>query len=129
MWLSKQSVNSRPEERIYSGNVTLSGENTGVYTDAERREILLYTPGGYFWRPETEQNMIVIKNAEGENCAVGTEMIGAPEGLQTGEVYIRSNGGAYIWLKGNGIELAGNLEITGQVNIKGSLTVNGNQIC
>ena len=127
MWLSKQTVSGRKEERIYTGDVTMSGEQVGVYTDTERRNVLVYAPAGYFWMPKANQNLLIIKNAEGENCAIGAETGEFPAGMESGEVYIKSEG-AYIWIKNKEIEMGGDIHMSGRVNITGSLTVNGTQI-
>ena len=122
MWLSKQNTDTNQEMTASIGNVTISGDDIGVYTDMEHRGVTTFSPGGYFWRPRVGQNMLVIKCDEG-NCISGTEMKNIPASMAVGEVYIKSESGASIWLKNNG-----DIAISGNVNIEGSLSVNGNSI-
>ena len=54
MWISQQGqkAQSHTGGRAEVGRVTLAGNPVGVYLDGERRELPLFGPGGYAWRPE-----------------------------------------------------------------------------
>lgn len=101
------------------GVVTIGGENTAVYTDAEHRGIKVCAPGGFFWRPRAGEEVLVIKSDAGENCAVGVCGAVPPVSLMEGEVYIKTSSTA-IHLKNSG-----GISITGNVNVEGVLRVNG----
>ena len=120
MWLSKrmamQSVNTAEV-----GAVTIGGEASAVMTDSEHRNVTVYTPGGYAWRPKVGEDVLVIKSGENELSILGR---GAEEieGLAPGEVNIKSDS-ASVLLKNDGT-----IRLTGRIEIDGSLYLNGNEI-
>ena len=95
------------------GSVTLSGDPAGVLLGGERRWVPVYGPGGYCWRPEEGQNVLVLKaGGEGESpCVLGT-MQDAAE-LEPGEVQITGGTGS-IRLGRGGLELTGAVVVNGQ---------------
>lgn len=121
------------------GRVTVGGVPAGVLTDGESREVALAAPGGYLWRPAAEQEVLLIRTGDGESLAVGAVCTGGTDGLDTGEVCIRTAGGeTKLWLKKDGsiavagdvtlvgeAAVQGNVSVTGTVNITGSLLLNG----
>lgn len=94
------------------GYATLEGETTGAYLDGERREIGVFGPGGYCWRPALGQELLVIKGDDGP-CAAGSRCEGE---LLPGEVLIyAAKGGASVRLKNDGsIELVGRVTVNGR---------------
>lgn len=71
MWLSGQQKRPSPAQESQTGVVTISGEGLAVQLDSERRNLELYSPGGYQWTPKAGQRVLVLKN-QGENpCVVG----------------------------------------------------------
>lgn len=108
------------------GSVTIGGDSVAVLTEGELRELALVSPGGYVWRPQAGDSVLVLKTAEGESLAVGAIMGQSPPGMENGEVYIISKAGAALRLKNNGkIELLGDVEIEGTLNVSGGLKING----
>jgi len=102
MWLSQRSRQGRREEsQAQVGQVTLPGNPAGVYSAGERREMPVFGPGGYQWKPEAGQEVLVLKTGEeGETpCVAGTRYGGS---LEPGEIQLFSNGGASIALRRNG---------------------------
>lgn len=86
----------------------------GVYLAGERRNLPVFGPGGYCWRPSLEQEVLVLKTgAAGESlCIAGEPCV---EAVKPGEVRISSSGGASITLTQDGA-----------VNIQGQkVTING----
>ena len=68
MWISEQG-RRRPQAdgTALVGQVTLPGDPAAVYLDGERRELPVYGPGGYIWRPAKDQQVLVLKTgAAGE---------------------------------------------------------------
>lgn len=78
MWIAEQG-RRRPQAdgTALVGQVTLPGDPAAVYLDGERRELPVYGPGGYVWRPAKDQQVLVLKTgAAGEAPCVA----GAPAG-------------------------------------------------
>lgn len=102
------------------GEVTLSGTQTGVALDGERRNVRVCLPGGYHWTPSCGDAVLVVKSgAEQAPCLVGVaEENAAPPAA--GEVYLSVADGAGIRLKKDGT-----IVLEGAVKIVGSLTLNG----
>lgn len=116
MWLSKRgSIEMPGRAAAQSGSVTITGDRVGVYTDSEQREVAVYAPGGYLWRPGENQRVLVVK--AGDSGEIPYVMAAAPEELPedftAGEVMIRA-GGSEIYLKQDGT-----------VHINGRLFING----
>lgn len=115
MWLSSRERWSGPESAADVGVVTLGGDPAGVQTDGERRDLPVYGPGGYCWRPAPGQKVLVIKaGGAGEvPCVAGTAQAGGA-GLLPGEVLIASEGGGAVKLTADGaVDLLGEVRLGG----------------
>ena len=135
MWLSKRTTQRPTDDGTIVGEVTIGGERAGVYMGGERRDLMVCAPGGYFWMPKVGDETLVIQCVDGMKLCAGLPMEKAPEGMEAGEVTIRSAGDAVLWLKNDGsmevrgdVELTGNVQISGTVNVTGGLIVNGHAI-
>lgn len=127
MWLSKQTRPGAVMSGSDLGVTSISGESAGVVTKGEVRQLPVYGPGGYAWRPAAGETVLVIKGGTGgeESCVAGAKQADAPNGLGPGEVYIHAKGGS-VYLKNDGtVELQGNIVLKGQVKVDGMLSVNG----
>lgn len=128
MWLSKQTRPAAATSGSDLGVTSISGESAGVVTRGEVRQLSVFGPGGYAWRPATGETVLVIKGGTGgeESCVAGAKQEEVPDGLQPGEVYIHAKGGS-VYLKDNGtVEVQGsNIMLKGRVDVNGSLYVNG----
>lgn len=115
MWISQQKHgNARRETVAETGTVTLGGDLAGVYLSGERRDVPVYSPGGYQWRPVPGQQVLVLKaGADGESPNVaGVRQEAAPK---PGEVRIF-----------NGDESAEiRLTANSEVALNGQVMVNG----
>ena len=109
MWLSKKRALSNNEN--FSGSVTINGKKFAVFENFEHRDLVLYAPGGYFWHPDTGDDVLVLKN--GEIIAKPCECAE----LKPGEVCIKSAGGAEIRLSNDG-----NIYIKGNVIKEGEMS-------
>jgi len=111
MWLSEKAAarKSRPA----SAEVGTATGDRSVLTEAEKRNLPVYAPGGYAWRPRFGDEVLVIKCAD-ESLGVVSALCNPGEELEGGEVLIYS-GGASIHLKNDGRVL-----ISGEVYINGS---------
>lgn len=67
MWLAKQQKRETEEVLPAVGAVTIGGDAPAVELDSERRDLAVYAPGGYRWRPTPGQKVLVLKADEG--CA------------------------------------------------------------
>lgn len=110
MWLAKQQKRETEDTLSAMGRVTIGGEMPAVELDSERRNLGVYAPGGYRWRPAEGQKVLVLK-ADGVPCIAGAPSEG---GLEPGEVELDSAGGAKL-----------KLDNQGKVNVTGTLAVGG----
>ena len=141
MWLSKRTTQRPTDDGTLVGEVTIGGDHPGVYMGGERRNLPVCAPGGYFWMPKVGDETLVIKCVDGMKVCTGLPMEKAPDGMEAGEVTIRSDGDTVLWLKNDGtmevrgdveltgdVQVEGDIQITGTVNITGGLVVNGHAI-
>ena len=121
MWLSKQMRPAPPTADADMGMTTIGGEQTGVVTRGEVRDLPVYGPGGYVWLPENGKAVLVIKGGPGgeEQCVAGTAQEAVPEGLEPGEVCLFSGSGAVILSKDGSIVLRGTVKVEGDLLING----------
>lgn len=110
MWLSEKTAAKGP--RANAAEVGTATGGLSVFTEAEKRNLPICSPGGYAWRPVFGEDVLVMKCADGLSrvlSAVSTPQ----EGMESGEVLIYS-GGASICLKNDGrILLNGDVYING----------------
>ncbi|WP_286167284.1 hypothetical protein [Clostridium sp. J1101437_171009_A5] len=112
MWLSQKRP-ERWESPAQVGVVTLEGDPAAVYQSGERRDLPVFAPGGYCWRPALGAEVLVLKTgAQGEGaCVAGTRITA---NVAPGEVRIQSEGGASITLGADGtIRLEGDVLVNG----------------
>ena len=123
MWISRQAKTALPGEKAPAevGQTTLAGDPAAVYVSGERRQVPLFSPGGYFWRPAAGEELLVIKaGEEGEQpCAVGRRAGTAPKTLQSGEVAMASRGASVVLRNGGGVEISGKVDVQGNFSING----------
>ncbi len=121
MWMGKQlsaAERLRQEETAMAevGVVTMSSPRAAVLGRGEERDLPLFGPAGIAWRPRNGESVLVIKggNDRDEACIVGVELTNGPGGLEPGELYLFSAGGASVRLKNDGrVEILGELYING----------------
>lgn len=119
MWLSQRKENRiLPDGGADVGQITLAGDPAGVWLDGERRELPVFGPGGYVWRPQRNSQALVIKTGrQGEApCVAGVRCMEEQWDLEEGEVLIYSPKATI------------HLQEDGTVNITGRLTVNGKSV-
>ena len=96
-----------------------AGRNSGVYLAGERRELPVFGPGGYVWRPEEGEQVLVLKTGQaGEAPCVAGQACGQDWNLAAGEVLIYS-GSASIRIGGGGIRLTGDVLVNGKPVLTG----------
>ena len=88
MWLSKVIAKSGSEDNAMTGITTIGGDNAAVQTDVELRNTVLYSPGGYFWRPKAGQNVLVIKSGDKEVCVSGVRQENFPDDFGRDDICI-----------------------------------------
>ncbi len=124
MWLSGQQKRPVDEGEGQTGIVTMSGSETAVLLDRERRGLQMYSPGGYSWTPKVGQRVLVIQGRGEIPCIVGAlQGGGAPDrvGIQAGSL---SLGGQTVWVSaGDGAGIQGN-----RIDLKGQVYVNGERL-
>lgn len=103
MWLSNPRPVPPAEEPAEVGMVTVGGSPAGVYLAGERRNVPLFVPGGYHWRPAPGQEVLVIKTGgEKAPCLVGQEEEKTAMDLGPGEILISAHPEAGILLRPDG---------------------------
>ena len=74
MWISEQGRRrAEPDGTALVGRVTLPGDPAGVYLAGERRELPVFGPGGYVWRPEEGEQVLVLKTGGRPGLRAGLE--------------------------------------------------------
>ena len=73
MWLSGQHKRPVDPGEGATGLVTISGDGLAVQLESERRNLKLYTPGGYHWQPKVGQRVLVLKNQGEDPCVIALE--------------------------------------------------------
>lgn len=114
MWLSGQQKRPADFGEGQTGIVTMSGGETAVLLDRERRGLEVYAPGGYHWTPQAGQRALVIQGQGETPCVVG----------------VRQGGGTpdSVGISGRSVSLraGGTATVAGQtVALQGGITVNG----
>lgn len=115
MWISQRGrVIGRQEHDARVGVVTAQGELAGVYTDGHQRQLPVAAPGGYRWKPQNGQQVLVIKTgADAESACIAAQQETASNDLKPGEVE----------LYGQGCSVK--LDADGRIHIQGTVLVNG----
>lgn len=117
MWLAQQQRRRSKDGGSQVGTVTLGGDPTGVCLDGERRDLPVFAPGGYIWRPARGDQVLVLKTgADGEAPCVAGARCNGTYAVAEGEVLLYS-GGASI-----------RLSTDGTVSVTGKLQVNGKEV-
>lgn len=118
MWIAEKSRRRQEPESVAAvGQVTLPGDPAGVCLDRERRNLPVFAPGGYVWRPGLGDQVLVLKTGvQGEVLCVAGARCRSEQELKEGEVLLYC-GNASIYLKRDGT-----------VNITGTLKVNGKTV-
>ena len=70
MWLAQSMKQAVPTADADQGISTIVGDQMGVVTRGEVRQLPIYGPGGYVWLPESGASVLVIKGGPGgeEQC-------------------------------------------------------------
>lgn len=113
MWIADRRESRRTEESAALGQVTLGGDPAGVFAGGERRWLPVYAPGGYRWRPQAGEKVLVVQAGQGHEapCVVGARQ---SEGeLEPGEVRLTGGTGG-VRLYSGGVELTGGVKVNGQ---------------
>ena len=125
MWISEQG-RRRPQAdgAALVGQVTLPGDPAAVYLDGERRELPVFGPGGYIWRPARDQQVLVLKTgAAGEAPCVAGALCGEKREVSPGEVVIYSGTSTIRVSQGNIVITGGNVNLQGRVLVNGKLVM------
>ena len=119
MWLSGQQKRPADEGEGQTGIVTMSGGETAVLLDRERRGLQIYSPGGYNWTPKVGQRVLVIQGRGEIPCVVGARQDGdVPDavtvearslGLRGSSIKVSAQGDAVI--EGENVRLNGQVYV------------------
>ena len=70
MWLAQSMKQAVPTADADQGISTIVGDQMGVVTRGEVRQLPIYGPGGYVWLPESGASVLVIRAAPAERSSV-----------------------------------------------------------
>lgn len=76
MWLSGQQKRPADSGEGQTGIVTMSGGETAVLLECERRGVQVYAPAGYRWTPRVGQRVLVIRGQGEIPCVVAARQDG-----------------------------------------------------
>lgn len=104
------------------GLVTLGGDPAGVYLGGERRWVAVCSPGGYQWRPQTGDKVLVVKAGDQREfpCLAGVRQpeIQEKDPLEAGAVRI-TGGSGRMDLDTRGVVLNGKeIALNGKVTVQ-----------
>lgn len=133
MWISKCSRETGVRGNTADlGQVTIGGDPAGVFLSGERRNLPIYAPCGFWWKPKVGQDALVIKSGQAADqlCVAGVKQGKAPATLAEGEVLM---GNEHVWIKtaNDGVfvngetKVVGKLSVSGDASISGSISMNG----
>ncbi len=122
MWMSGQHKRPADQGEGQTGIVTMSGGETAVLLDSERRGLQVYSPAGYCWTPKVGQRVLVIQGRGEIPCVVGARQDGdVPDkvdiqakrlALDGDRVSVSGREGAA--LQGKRVELNGEVYVNGE---------------
>lgn len=107
MWLSRKMAVKPSEEAGVGGVVSVGGENPAVVTDGESRTLEIIAPGGYIWRPDVNQRVLLW-----QGNVMGA--VQSAEKLAPGEILLYSNGASVRLGNDGSIHLKGDVFINGE---------------
>lgn len=116
MWISSQTkrAGSLAGSSAALGVVTAGGKESSVYLGSQRRGLPVAAPGGYRWRPEAGEQVLVLKaGMDGESAWILAQPEQQGDELLPGEVEL------------TGPNCALKLTRTGTVELRGSVSING----
>lgn len=123
MWTSNRKTEGRTVEAAADlGLVTLGGDPAGVYLGGERRWVAVCSPGGYQWRPQTGDKVLVVKAGDQREfpCLAGVRQpeIQEKDPLEAGAVRI-TGGSGRMDLDTRGVVLNGKeIALNGKVTVQ-----------
>ncbi|MBD5118057.1 MAG: hypothetical protein HDT37_02945 [Clostridiales bacterium] len=120
MWLSGQQKRPADEGEGQTGIVTMSGSETAVMLDRERRGLDIYSPAGYHWTPRVGQRVLVIQGRGEIPCVVGALQGGVPDRVGIQAKSLALSGQAVSVAAQRGVVIQGDrIDLNGQVYING----------
>lgn len=121
MWLSGQQKRPADEGEGQTGIVTMSGGETAVLLDRERRGLQIYSPGGYSWTPRVGQRVLVIQGRGEIPCVAGAlQGGGTPDRVGIQAKSLTLNGDTVSAVSEQGATIQGErIDLNGQVYVKG----------
>lgn len=120
MWLSGQQKRPAESGEGQVGIVTMSGDDTAVLLDCERRGLQIYSPGGYTWTPRVDGKVLVIQGRGEIPCVAGAlQGSKAPESVSVQAEELKLEGTS-VTVKAVVDEVleAENVRLMGQVYVK-----------
>ncbi len=124
MWMSGQHKRPAEQGEGQTGIVTMSGGETAVLLDSERRGLQVYSPAGYCWTPKVGQRVLVIQGRGEIPCVVGARQ----DGGTPDKVDIQAR---RLALEGTWVDISGRkgAGLQGErVSLDGEVYVNGEKL-
>lgn len=122
MWMSGQHKRPADQGEGQTGIVTMSGGETAVLLDSERRGLQVYSPAGYCWTPKVGQRVLVIQGRGEIPCVVGARQDGdvpdkvdiQAKRLALDGDWVSVSGREGAALQGKRVELNGEVYVNGE---------------
>lgn len=121
MWMSGQHKRPADQGEGQTGIVTMSGGETAVLLDSERRGLQVYSPAGYCWTPKVGQRVLVIQGRGEIPCVVGARQDGdVPDKVDIQAKWLALDGDRVSVSGREGAALQGKrVELNGEVYVNG----------
>lgn len=120
MWLSGQQKRPADEGEGQTGIVTMSGSETAVMLDRERRGLDIYSPAGYHWTPRVGQRVLVIQGRGEIPCVVGALQGGVPDRVGIQAKSLALSGQTVSVAAQRGVVIQGDrIDLNGRVYVNG----------
>lgn len=123
MWLSGQQKRPADQGEGQTGIVTMSGGETAVLLDRERRGLHIYSPAGYHWTPKVGQRVLVIQGRGEIPCVVGAKQDGdVPDQVEIrAETLVLDGEAVDVRARGRTAVRGKRIDLEGQVYVNGEL--------
>lgn len=104
------------------GLVSIGGADAAVKLDGERRSVEILRPANILRIPKADEEQLVISCGDGSRVIAGTVGGEAPDILEPGDIYIKTDNSLIV------LRNDGDIAIVGNVKVSGTLTVNGRTV-
>ena len=121
MWLD-EIYGRKAKDTALCGKVSIGGFSPAAETDAEHRDMKILRAGGAVRIPAAGEEQLILRCGDGEYVILGTMNGELPSGMESGEIFIKTENASVLIKNGGGII------VEGDVSINGTLSLNGRSV-